>query len=196
VLQKVVQRLYDNLSTLKGRKDNGYRVGELRWKARRNTVRSSTVKPASSSTTRAVGLYSLSKIGDVPMVYHRGSRTTPRSRRSSSSRNRPARWFAVLGIETENDASPKPENPEMHRNRRGYPEVRSRQRRDRRRRPRPNRRTRTVRTRTTQALAEGTRLGQLPHATAHRRPTPRRPEAEASGLPAQALELLPGNTTS
>ena len=33
VLQKVVQRLYDNLSTLKGRKDNGHRVGKLKWKA-------------------------------------------------------------------------------------------------------------------------------------------------------------------
>ncbi len=32
VLQKVVQRLYDNLSTLKGRKDSGYHVGELKWK--------------------------------------------------------------------------------------------------------------------------------------------------------------------
>ncbi|OYR87076.1 transposase, partial [Halorubrum sp. E3] len=33
VLQKVVQRLYDNLSTLRGRKENGYRVGTLKWKA-------------------------------------------------------------------------------------------------------------------------------------------------------------------
>ena len=33
VLQKVVQRLYDNLSTLKARKENGYNVGELKWKA-------------------------------------------------------------------------------------------------------------------------------------------------------------------
>jgi putative transposase len=32
VLQKVVQRLYDNLSTLRGRKENGYRVGTLKWK--------------------------------------------------------------------------------------------------------------------------------------------------------------------
>jgi len=30
VLQKVVQRLYDNLSTLKGRKQNGYNIGKLR----------------------------------------------------------------------------------------------------------------------------------------------------------------------
>src|SRR6056297_2985453 len=33
VLQKVVQQLYDNLSTLKARKENGYNVGELKWKA-------------------------------------------------------------------------------------------------------------------------------------------------------------------
>ncbi len=59
VLQKVVQRLYDNLSALKGRKDNGYRSANSSGKPRRNIARSSTVKPASSSTTRAVGLYSL-----------------------------------------------------------------------------------------------------------------------------------------
>ena len=32
VLQKVVQRLYDNLSTLHARKESGYRVGSLNWK--------------------------------------------------------------------------------------------------------------------------------------------------------------------
>ena len=32
VLQKVVQRLYDNLSTLRGRKNNGHYVGTLKWK--------------------------------------------------------------------------------------------------------------------------------------------------------------------
>lgn len=32
VLQMVVKRLYDNLSTLRERKKRGYRVGRLRWK--------------------------------------------------------------------------------------------------------------------------------------------------------------------
>ncbi len=53
VLQKVVQRLYDNLSTLRGRKDSGYRVGTLKWKApdeyRSFTYSQSGFKPKNTS---------------------------------------------------------------------------------------------------------------------------------------------------
>ena len=82
------------------------------------------------------------------------------------------------------------ESRAVRRDRRGYHEVRPRQRRNCRRKPRSCGRTRAVRTRTTEALAEGTRIGELPQATADRRATPRRPEAKASGLSSQALELL------
>jgi putative transposase len=55
VLQKVVQRLYDNLSTLRGRKENGYRVGTLKWKASGEYHSTPIVNLASISRTRAVG---------------------------------------------------------------------------------------------------------------------------------------------
>ncbi|MFB1066856.1 RNA-guided endonuclease InsQ/TnpB family protein, partial [Natrinema sp. H-ect4] len=113
VLQKVVQRLYDNLSTLKGRKDNGYRVGELRWKAPqeyRSIKYSQTGFKLNNTSGRPV--LSLSKIGDVPMVYHREVPDDATIKEVVVKQEPTGEWFAVLGIETENDAPPKPENPE------------------------------------------------------------------------------------
>ncbi|WP_425604326.1 helix-turn-helix domain-containing protein [Natrinema gelatinilyticum] len=88
VLQKVVQRLYDNLSTLKGRKDNGYRVGELKWKGPqeyRSIKYSQTGFELKNTSGRTV--LSLSKIGDIPMVYSLTARVprglTPRVNRVS-----------------------------------------------------------------------------------------------------------------
>ena len=53
VLQKVVQRLYDNLSTLKGLKENGHRVGQLRWKGVGYYHSFTYSQSVSSSTKRA-----------------------------------------------------------------------------------------------------------------------------------------------
>jgi putative transposase len=50
VLQKVVQRLYNNLSTLRGRKENGYRVGTLTWKGT-GEYRSFTYSQSGHQTT-------------------------------------------------------------------------------------------------------------------------------------------------
>ena len=114
VLQKVVQRLYDNLSTLKGQKDNGYRVGELRWKAPkeyRSIKYSQTGFKLNKTSGRPV--LSLSKIGDIPMVYHRVVPDDATIKEVVVKQEPTGEWFAVLGIETENDAPPKPENPEQ-----------------------------------------------------------------------------------
>ena len=114
VLQKVVQRLYDNLSTLKGRKDNGYRVGELRWKAPqeyRSIKYSQTGFKLNNTSGRLV--LSLSKIGDIPMVYHREVPNDATIKEVVVKQEPTGEWFAVLGIETENDAPPKSENPEQ-----------------------------------------------------------------------------------
>ncbi|MGA9401776.1 RNA-guided endonuclease InsQ/TnpB family protein [Haladaptatus sp.] len=113
VLQKVVQRLYDNLSTLKGRKDNGYRVGELRWKAPqeyRSIKYSQTGFKLNITSGRPV--LTLSKIGDVPMIYHREVPDDATIKEVVVKQEPTGEWFAVLGIETEDDAPPKPENPE------------------------------------------------------------------------------------
>ncbi|MFC7008527.1 RNA-guided endonuclease InsQ/TnpB family protein [Halalkalicoccus salilacus] len=113
VLQKTVQRLYDNLSTLKGRKDNGYHVGELKWKAPReyrSIKYSQTGFKLNNTSGRPV--LSLSKIGDVPMVYHREVPDDATIKEVVVKQEPTGEWFAVLGLETENDAPPKPEHPE------------------------------------------------------------------------------------
>ncbi|WP_129116626.1 RNA-guided endonuclease InsQ/TnpB family protein [Halegenticoccus tardaugens] len=113
VLQKVVQRLYDNLSTLKGRKKNGYRVGELKWKAPqeyRSITYSQTGFKLNNTSGRPV--LSLSKIGDVPMVSHREVPADATIKEVVVKQEPTGEWFAVLGLETENDAPQKPENPE------------------------------------------------------------------------------------
>jgi putative transposase len=113
VLQKAVQRLYDNLSTLKGRKDNGYRVGELRWKAPqeyRSIKYSQTGFKLNNTSGRPV--LSLSKVGDIPLVYHREVPADATIKEVVVKQEPTGEWFAILGIETENDAPPKSENPE------------------------------------------------------------------------------------
>jgi len=113
VLQKVVQRLYDNLSTLKGRKDNGYRVGTLNWKSP-SEYRSFTYSQSGFKLNNTSGrpVLSLSKIGDVPLVYHREVPDDATIKEVVVKQEPTGEWFAVLGIETENDAPPKPANPE------------------------------------------------------------------------------------
>ncbi len=113
VLQKAVQRLYDNLSTLKGRKDNGYRVGELKWKGPqefRSITYSQTGFELNNTSGRTV--LSLSKIGDIPMVYHRDVPNGATIKEVVVKQEPTGEWFAVLSIETENDAPPKPEHHE------------------------------------------------------------------------------------
>ncbi len=54
----------------------------------------------------------LSKIGDVPIRLHREIPDNSTVKQVTVKREPTGEWFAVLGIETENDAPPKPENPE------------------------------------------------------------------------------------
>jgi len=96
VLQKVVQRLYDNLSTLRGRKNNGYRVGQLKWKAP-GEYRSFTYSQSGfklKNTSGRTRLW-LSKLGESPLAFHRElpedaeiSPRTPKSRLSRSNKSR------------------------------------------------------------------------------------------------------------
>ncbi len=90
VLQKVVQRVYDNLSTLRGRKENGYGVGTLKWKApgeyRSFTYSQSGFKLKNTSGRTRCGSRN-SVISRSPSTAT--SPTTPKSRPSRSNRSRP-----------------------------------------------------------------------------------------------------------
>ncbi|KYH25003.1 hypothetical protein HAPAU_29550 [Halalkalicoccus paucihalophilus] len=72
VLQMVVKRVYDNLSTLKVQKDNGRTVGMLKWKRPRD-YRSLTYSQTGFKLKNTSGRSQLwlSKIGDIPIRLHR-----------------------------------------------------------------------------------------------------------------------------
>ena len=113
VLQKVVQRLYDNLSTLRGLKENGHRVGHLRWKGagyyHSFTYSQSGFKLDKKSDRDE--LY-LSKIGDIPIVLHRDLPTDATVKAVTIKREPTGKWYAVLSVETPDDPPEKPANPE------------------------------------------------------------------------------------
>ncbi|WP_129113706.1 RNA-guided endonuclease InsQ/TnpB family protein [Halegenticoccus tardaugens] len=113
VLQMVLKRVYDNLSTLKAQKENGRAVGMLKWKRPRD-YRSLTYNQTGFKLKNTSGRPQLwlSKIGDVPIQLHRGIPDDSTVKQVTVKREPTGEWFAVFGIETENDALPKPEVPE------------------------------------------------------------------------------------
>jgi putative transposase len=112
VLQKVVQRLYDNLSTLRGRKNNGHRVGTLTWKGK-GEYRSFTYSQSGfelKNTSGRVRMW-LSKIGEIPLTFHRDLPADAEIKTVTVKREPTGKWYAILGVETPDDPSEKPENP-------------------------------------------------------------------------------------
>ncbi|UPV98977.1 transposase [Halorussus gelatinilyticus] len=110
VLQKVVQRLYDNLSTLKGRKQNGYSVGELKWKAP-GEYQSFTYSQSGfelKNTSGRTRLW-LSKIGDIPIMFHRDLPDDATIKTLTVKREPTGNWYAILGVETPDDPLEKPD---------------------------------------------------------------------------------------
>jgi len=72
-LQRTVSRFYDNLSNLNEKKENGYKVGRLRWKAPRE-YQSMTYSQSGFELKNTSGQHTtlwLSKIGDISIRYHR-----------------------------------------------------------------------------------------------------------------------------
>lgn len=71
-LQNVVERLYDNLETFRRLKEEGHRIGRLRWKSPRE-YRSFTYRQSGFKLHETSGrsVLHLSKIGDIPIVLHR-----------------------------------------------------------------------------------------------------------------------------
>src|SRR6056297_1172922 len=101
VLQKVVQRLYDNLSTLRGRKDNGYRVGQLKWKAP-SEYRSFTYSQSGFKLKNTSGRTKLwlSKLGEIPLTFHRDLPDDAEIKTVTVKQEPTGKWYAILGVET------------------------------------------------------------------------------------------------
>ena len=107
------RRLYDNLETLRGLKEEGRHVGHLRWKSPRE-YRSFTYRQSSFKLHETSGrtVLSLSKIGDVPIVLHREIPGDAALKQVTVKREPTGEWFASISLETGDDPPAKPDDSE------------------------------------------------------------------------------------
>ena len=109
VLQMVARRVSANLDRLKEKKNNGYKVGILKWKSPRE-YRSLTYNQSGFElkNTSDQTVLSLSKIGRLPIHFHRDVPDDSRVQQVTVKQEKTGEWYAIFGIETEVDAAEKP----------------------------------------------------------------------------------------
>jgi putative transposase len=113
VLQMVVKRVYDNLSTLKAQKENGRAVGRLKWKPPRE-YRSLTYNQSGFKLKNTSGrpVLWLSKIGEIPIHLHRDIPENATIKQVTVKREPTGEWFATFGIDVDEATPEKPTTPE------------------------------------------------------------------------------------
>jgi putative transposase len=112
-LQKTVERFYDNLSNLSEKKEKGYKVGELRWKSPReyqSMTYSQSGFELKNTSGRTATLW-LSKIGDIPIRYHREIPDNATIKEVTLKKETTGEWYVTFGLEVE-DAT-LPEKPDV-----------------------------------------------------------------------------------
>jgi len=116
VLQMVARRVSDNLDSLKEKKDNGRKVGMLKWKPPRE-YRSLTYNQSGFElkNTSDQTLLSLSKIGEMSIHLHRDIPDDARVKQVTVKQEKTGDWYAIFGIEPEDDAPEKPALAEIDR---------------------------------------------------------------------------------
>ncbi|MYL67587.1 RNA-guided endonuclease InsQ/TnpB family protein [Halorubrum distributum] len=112
VLQMVVKRVYDNLSTLRAQKENGRAVGMLKWKPPQE-YRSLTYNQSGFELKNTSGrpVLRLSKIGEIPIHLHRDIPENATIKQVTVKREPTGEWYATFGIDVDEATSEKPENP-------------------------------------------------------------------------------------
>ena len=108
-LQRTVTRFYQNLSNLKAQKDNGNKVGKLKWKSPRE-FRSMTFSQSGfelkNTSGRRATLW-LSKIGDIPIRYHREISDEATIKEVTIKKETTGDWFVSFGLETDDAGLPE-----------------------------------------------------------------------------------------
>jgi len=114
VLQMVVKRVYDNLSTLKAQKENGRSVGKLKWKPPRE-YRSITYNQSGFKLKNTSGrpVLWLSKIGEIPIHLHREIPENAIIKQVTVKQEPTGEWYATFGIDVDEDTPEIPEKPEQ-----------------------------------------------------------------------------------
>ncbi|AFZ72754.1 RNA-guided endonuclease InsQ/TnpB family protein [Natronobacterium gregoryi] len=112
VLQTVVERLFNNLSSLSALKENGYDVGQLKWKPPRE-FRSFTYNQSGFKLDKKGGqtVLSLSKLADIPIRLHREIPDDAALKQVTLKKEPTGEWFATFGVEVDREPPQKPDQP-------------------------------------------------------------------------------------
>jgi putative transposase len=112
VLQTVVERLFNNLSSLSALKENGYGVGMLKWKPPRE-FRSFTYNQSGFKLDKKGGqtVLSLSKLANIPIRFHRQIPDDATLKQATLKKEPTGEWFATFGVEIDREPPEKPDNP-------------------------------------------------------------------------------------
>ncbi|TYT61753.1 RNA-guided endonuclease InsQ/TnpB family protein [Natrialba swarupiae] len=112
VLQTVVERLFNNLSSLSALKENGYGVGQLKWKPPRE-FRSFTYNQSGFELDKKGGqtVLSLSKLADIPISLHREIPDDAALKQVTLKKEPTGEWFATFGVEVDREPPQKPDQP-------------------------------------------------------------------------------------
>jgi putative transposase len=108
-LQKTVERFYDNLSNLSEKKQNGHKVGWLKWKSPReyqSITYSQSGFELKNTSGRTATLW-LSKIGDIPIRYHRPIPGNATIKEVTLKKETTGEWYVTFGLEVEDTALPE-----------------------------------------------------------------------------------------
>ena len=108
-LQKTVERFYDNLSNLSEKKQNGHNVGWLKWKSSRE-YQSMTYSQSGfelKNTSGRIATLWLSKIGDIPIRYHREIPDTATIKEVTLKKETTGEWYVTFGLEVKDNALPE-----------------------------------------------------------------------------------------
>jgi len=115
VLQMVVKRVSDNLSSLRELKENGYGVGQLRWKSpdeyRSLTYNQSGFDVDENTGRDGYGQLHLSKIGSIPIRLHREVPDDAAIKQVAIKKEKTGEWYATAAVEFDRDVE-TPDTPE------------------------------------------------------------------------------------
>jgi len=112
-LQRTVTRFYQNLDGLSEQKQNGRKVGKLKWKSPRefqSMTYSQSGFELKNTSGRNATLW-LSKIGDIKIRYHRDIPEQADIKELTIKKETTGDWFISFGLET--DEADLPEKPDV-----------------------------------------------------------------------------------
>ncbi|MCG1004753.1 MULTISPECIES: RNA-guided endonuclease TnpB family protein [Halobacterium] len=112
-LQRTVTRFYQNLDGLSEQKQNGNKVGKLKWKSPRG-FQSMTYSQSGFELKNTSGRHAtlwLSKIGDIKIRYHRDISDKADIKEVTFKKETTGDWFVSFGLET--DDADLPEKPDV-----------------------------------------------------------------------------------